>query len=443
MILLKNWIMRVMVSNRISHHFQSLRWRLLLIYLIAMTGIFGASAAALYIFFSRSVHQQLNEQLLSLVQAAVPTLDTVKTKGGQSLNKDLPWRNLFSSRQQSLEWFDANGNLLAREGTIFSQFPLIKKISSFQLGEGSPVFQKEDGVITVTIAIYSDTSEQKTLQLAGYIRGSESTQELETALNHLRLGLAIGGIIALILITLSDFYLTQKTLEPLKQNFQQLKQFTADVSHELRNPLTRIGIATDIMLSRREEMKPSEVKKLDMIDGAVTQMRRLLEDLLFLARTETASNPGAKSTIALDELLRDLQERFEPQAETKGISFQAQLPSGLSIKGNADQLSRLFSNLLENALKYTEAGGNITLSVNQGKGSTVVSVKDTGIGIPHEYLPFVFQRFWRSDQSRAQQQEGSGLGLAISEAIAQQHGGKIDVHSKVGVGTCFRVTLPL
>jgi signal transduction histidine kinase len=281
------------------------------------------------------------------------------------------------------------------------------------------------------------------LRLAGYIRGSESTQELETALNHLRLGLAIGGIIALILITLSDFYLTQKSLEPLKQNFQQLKQFTADVSHELRNPLTRIGIATDIMLSRREEMKPSELKKLEMIDGSVTQMRRLLEDLLFLARTEAASNPRAKSNIALDELLRDVQERFEPQAETKGISFQAQLPSGLSIKGNADQLSRLFSNLLENALKYTEAGGNITLSVNQGKGSTVVSVKDTGIGIPPEYLPFVFQRFWRSDQSGAQQQEGSGLGLAICEAIAQQHGGKIDVHSKVGVGTCFRVTLPL
>jgi signal transduction histidine kinase len=138
-----------------------------------------------------------------------------------------------------------------------------------------------------------------------------------------------------------------------------------------------------------------------------------------------------------------VQKRFEPQAETKGISFQAQLPSGLWIKGNADQLSRLFSNLLENALKYTEAGGNITLSVNQGKGSTVVSVKDTGIGIPHEYLPFVFQRFWRSDQSRAQQQEGSGLGLAICEAIAQQHGGEIEVNSKVGVGTCFRVTLPL
>jgi signal transduction histidine kinase len=435
--------MRVIVPNRITHNFQFLRWHLLFTYLIVMIGIFGASAAALYIFFSRSIHQQLSEELVILVQAAVPTLDTVKTKGRQSLDKDLPWRNLFSHRQQSLEWFDTNGELLAREGTIFSQFPLIKKISPFQLREGSPVFQQEDGVITVTIAIYSDTSEQKTLRLAGYIRGSESTQELETALNHLRLGLAIGGAIALILITLSDVYLTQKSLEPLRQNFQQLKQFNADVSHELRNPLTRIGIATDIMLSRREEMKPSDLKKLEMIDGAVTQMRRLLEDLLFLSRTEATSTATAKSTIALDELLRDVQERFEPQAETKGISFQAQLPSGLWIKGNTGQLSRLFSNLLENALKYTEAGGNITLSLNQSRRSAVVSVEDTGIGIPYEYLPFVFQRFWSSDQPRSQQERGSGLGLAICEAIAQQHGGKIDVNSRVGVGTCFRVTLPL
>jgi hypothetical protein len=435
--------MRVIAPNRNSHDFQSLRWHLLFIYLIAMTAIFGASGVTLYIFFSRSFHQQLNKQLLSLVQAAVPSLNTVKTKGSQSLDKDLPWRNLFSHRQQSLEWFDADGDLLAREGTIFSEFPPIEKISPSQLREGSPVFEKQDGAISVTIAIYSDTPDEKTLRLSGYIRGSESTQELETALNHLRMGLTLGGATALILITLSDIYLTQKTLEPLKQNFQELKQFTADVSHELRNPLTRIGIATDIMLSRSEEMKPSELKKLEMIDGAVTQMRKLLEDLLFLARTEAASTPKAKSTIALDKLLRDLQERFEPQAETKGISFQAQLRSGLSIKGNPDQLSRLFANLLENALKYTEAGGSITLSLNQANGSSVVAVEDTGVGIPQEYLPFVFQRFWRSDQIKAQKEEGSGLGLAICDAIVQQHGGDIGVNSKVGVGTCFWVTLPL
>ena len=438
------WITAPNKMNRIANHnFQFLRWRLLCTYLTVMTAIFGASGVTLYIFFSRSFHQQLNEQLLSLVQAAVPSLDTVKTKGSQSLDKDLPWRNLFSHRQQSLEWFDADGDLLAREGTIFSEFPPIKKISPSQLREGSPVFEKQDGAISVTIAIYSDTPDEKTLRLAGYIRGSESTQELETALNHLRMGLTLGGATALILITLSDIYLTQKTLEPLKQNFQELKQFTADVSHELRNPLTRIGIATDIMLSRSEEMKPSELKKLEMIDGAVTQMRKLLEDLLFLARTEAASTPKAKSTIALDKLLRDLQERFEPQAETKGISFQAQLRSGLSIKGNPDQLSRLFANLLENALKYTEAGGSITLSLNQANGSSVVAVEDTGVGIPQEYLPFVFQRFWRSDQIKAQKEEGSGLGLAICDAIVQQHGGDIGVNSKVGVGTCFWVTLPL
>ena len=442
--LLRQFIMRIIVATRISgRNFQSLRWRLLFTYLMVMTVILGASAAALYLFFSRSLRQMLNDQLLTVVQAAVPSLDKVKTNGRQRLDRDLPWRNLFSHRQQSLEWFDTNGELLAREGTIFSQFPLIKDISSSPLREGSPVFQQQDGIISVTIAIYSHTTDEKTLQLTGYIRGSESTQELQTTLNHLRVGLVIGGFTSLILITISGVYLTQKTLEPLKHNFQQLKQFIADVSHELRNPLTRIGIATDIMLSRREEMRPEEVKKLDMIDSAVSDMRRLLEDLLFLARTEAASTPSAKSTISLVKLLRDLQECFEPLAQAKGISFQAQLPSSLSIKGNLDQLSRLFSNLLENALKYTEAGGSINVCLNQSRGSAVVSVEDTGIGIPHEYLPFVFRRFWRSEQTRSQGEKGLGLGLAICQAIVQQHGGEIAVNSMEGVGTCFQVTLPL
>ena len=440
-------VMSVSVPNRVckisGQNFQYLRWRLLFIYLMAMTAILGSSAIALCVFFSRSLHKQLNYQLLTLVQAAVPSLDTVKTRGRQSLDKDLPWRNLFSNRQQTLEWFDANGELLAREGTIFSQFPLLENIPSSSLKEGSPAFQKQDGAISVTISIYSETTDQQTLQLSGYIRGSESTQELETTLNQLQLGLTIGGVTALILITLSSVYLTQETLKPLKQNFQELKQFTADVSHELRNPLTRIGIATDIILSHREEMKPSEVKKMDMIDSAVNQMRRLLENLLFLARTEATSTPKAKSAISLAQLLGDLQERFEPLAQAKGISFQAQLLSGLSIRGNLDQLSRLFSNLLDNALKYTEAGGSITLCLNQSRGNAVVSVEDTGIGIPHEYLPLVFRRFWRSKQTRTQQEEGSGLGLAICKVIVQQHGGEMYVNSKVGVGTCFQVSLPL
>ncbi len=429
-----------------SQRFQVLGWRrrLLLAYLTAMAVIFGISAAALYVFFSRSLNQQLDNQLLTLVQAAVPSLDTIKTQGRQSLSRDLPWRNLFFRREQSLEWYSADGDLLAKEGTVFPQFPLVKNVSPSGFSQGSPVFQQADRVRSVTISVYAEELENKTLRLKGYIRASQSTEQLQVTLNQLRLGLGLGGITALILISLSGAYLTQQALKPMKQSFQRLQQFTADVSHELRNPLSRIGMATELMLSHRGQMQPSDVKKLEMIDSAAAQMKRLVEDLRFLSRTDAASTTALEgSTVSLDELLRALAEQFEPQAQLKGITFQKKLPSGLSVKGDATQLSRLFSNLLENALKYTEAGGSVTLSLEKSKQSAVICVKDTGIGIATEYLPFVFQRFWRSERARSQQQEGLGLGLAIAQAIARRHGGEITLSSQLELGSCFQVHLPL
>ena len=349
-----------------SQRFQVLGWRrrLLLAYLSAMAVIFGISAASLYVFFSRSLNQQLDNQLLTLVQAAVPSLDTIKTQGRQSLSRDLPWRNLFFRREQSLEWYSADGDVLAKEGTVFPRFPLVKNVSPSGFSQGSPVFQQADRVRSVTISVYAEELENKTLRLKGYIRASQSTEQLQVTLNQLRLGLGLGGITALILISLSGAYLTQQALKPMKQSFQRLQQFTADVSHELRNPLSRIGMATELMLSHREQMQSSDVKKLEMIDSATAQMKRLVEDLRFLSRTDATSTKALEgSIVSLDELLRALAEQFEPIAQLKGITFEKKLPSGLSVKGDSTQLSRLFSNLLENALKYTEAGGSVTLSL--------------------------------------------------------------------------------
>jgi two-component system, OmpR family, manganese sensing sensor histidine kinase len=422
-----------------------LRRRLLLAYLIAMTAIFGVSAAALYIFFARSLHQQVDERLLTLVQAAVPSLDIVKTKGRPGLDKDLPWRNLFSNQQQSLEWFDANGQILAKEGTSFPKFPLIENLSIESLSEGSPLFQTQDRTRSVTIAIYADDPDEKTLLLAGYIRASQSTQDIETILNQLRLGLVLGGIAALILISLSGIYLAQLTLEPIRQSFARLKQFAAEASHELRNPLTRISIASEVMLNHAEQFPPSDVRKLEMINTATKQMQRLVEDLLFLARTDAgAIAPEMEGApIRLDELLRTLILYFDAIAQIKNITLEAHLLVDVSIRGDASPLNRLFSNLLDNAIKYTESGGIVTLTLTRSREFAVVAVEDTGIGIPSEYLPFVFQRFWRSEQVRTRQEEGLGLGLAIAQTIVEQHGGKISVSSQVGVGTRFQVRFPL
>ena len=447
------------------------RKRLLFAYLIAMAAIFGTSATAVYIFFTRSLNEQLNHELLLLAQAAVPSLEIVETKGLQGLKntwgQKLPWHHFFE-REQGLEWFDTKGKLLAKEGTTFPDFPLAKSLFSVALQEdssnklqhngslrrpypktarlenGLAVIEQQGYIRSLTVPVYIHNPNKKTLQLEGFIRASESAKEMEAALNQFQVGLELGGITALILSGITGLYLAQLAVEPVKQSFQRLKQFTADASHELRNPLTAISTTVEVMQSNLEEISPSEAKKLEIISSATAQLTNLVEDLLFLARTDAASAPDGLdgSPIPLDEVLEDVVERFELQAQSKGIEFQSHLQAGVIVKGDANQLLRLFSNLVENALKYTKTGGRVRLSLEKRRRFALVCVEDTGRGIPCEYLPFIFQRFWRVDQVRSRQKEGVGLGLAIAHAIVQRHNGKIKVSSKVGVGSCFRVYLP-
>ena len=410
-----------------------------------MTLLLGIYDIILFVLFAGNLQKQADQRLLTLAQTAVPTLEIVKTRGRSRLNKNLPWRHLFSHQQQSLEWFSPNGQLLAREGTNFPQFPLFKTLTKENLGQGYPLFQEQGQVRSVTIAVYADNLDEKTLVLAGYLRASQSTEPLKTTLSQLALGLALGGIIFLIVISLSTMYLVRVALAPIKQSFQQLRQFTAEASHELRNPLTRIAIASEVMLNHGEKFQPSDARKIEMVNTAAKHMQHLVEDLLFLARTDAGMLAPSREgvPIPLDELLRTLLLHFDSMASAKNITLAADLTTGPEVKGDPSQLHRLFSNLLDNAIKYTEIGGRVSLSLRESRGLAVVTVADSGIGIPAEYLPFVFQRFWRSQQRKTQQEQGLGLGLAIAQTIVEQHGGKISVSSQVGVGTRFQVCLPI
>lgn len=424
----------VIASNRTPDRqiFKSLRLYLLLSYLTVMTAILGAFGGAVYVFFSRSLDRQLDQQLLTLAQAAVPSLDVVKNKKLPKLTENSPWRDLFN-RDQSLEWFNAEGKLLAKQGNQFSNFPLKK---------GAQSIQQVDRVRTLTIPVYFGTNE-KMLHLKGYIRASESTEQGEAVLKKLVWGLGSGGTMALIFITIGGMCLTRQALEPVEQSFQRLKRFTADASHELRNPLTVINTAVEVMQSHPERIHPTDAKKLVAIASANDQLTRLAEDLLFLAKKDASASPQVadKTTTVLDKLLRSVVARLEFQAEVKAITISTNLLADISVRGEATGLHRLFLNLLENALKYSHPGGQIHLSMSLQRQVAIVRVEDDGIGIAPENLPFIFQRFWRSDAARSRQIQGSGLGLAIASAIAQQYQGKIEVTSQLGKGSCFLVYL--
>jgi OmpR-family two-component system manganese-sensing sensor histidine kinase len=438
--------------------------RFLLAYLIATAAIFGTSMTGVYIFFTHSFNHEVNHELLSLAKTAAPFLKTVKTQEFQSLVKavgpslekvqtkkgeqsldPLLWKHFFQD-EYSLEWFDANGKLLAKEGNTFPNLALTKYFSaSAVLQEGSWTIQQQGQLRALTMPVYSSNPKQKTPRLEGYMRVSQSLKKIEEVLNQFRLGLKLGGLTVLILSGISGLCLTQLAVKPIKQSFRRLIQFTADASHELRHPLTAISTTVEVMQSHPEQLNGSERKKLEIISSATAELTHLVEDLLFLARTDAidVQSEWERSPIPLDEVLEDVVERFELEAQSKSINFESRLPPGISVRGDPKLLLRLFSTLVENALKYTEAEGRVILSLDKRRRSAVISVEDTGQGIASEYLPFIFQRFWQVDKVRSQQKQSVGLGLAIANAIVQRHQGKIKVSSQVGIGSCFRVYLPL
>ena len=418
--------------------------RLIIIYLTVAISIISISELFLYFFIIRNLDQQSNRELLSLVEIAAPSLGIVKTEGLANLEKEVSWRELFAEHKQSLEWFDAQGQLLAREGQNFLDAPLEATILQSKQQDDFPLFKRRGQVRTVTIAMYGDGPHHQTVVLEGYIRASESTEDMDLLHHKLQFGLALGGTLALILISVSSIYLTQQTIMPVKQGFRKLKQMTTDMSHQLRTPLTRISMATEILLTHTDKIQPSDTRKLKIINDAVEQLRSLIEDLLFLIRLDLTTNLEELqfSDVSLNLLLQNLKGKYQIRAAQESIDFQVRIDQQVSIKGNSNKLTRVLSNILENAFQYTEAGGQVIMAVGLERDQVLIEIRDTGIGIPREDLPYIYQYFWRGEEAKMKVADGSGLGLTIARAVIEQHNGQIDISSRFGHGTCVAIFLP-
>jgi signal transduction histidine kinase len=226
-------------------------------------------------------------------------------------------------------------------------------------------------------------------------------------------------------------------LDRLDASFRRERQFTADASHELRTPLAAMQAILGVIREQRRTPEDYE-QALDDLAEETNRMRALADDLLRLARGE-AYQPAVRETVDLTALLQDVTDSLAPLAEAKGLSISCEAPHALLVCGDSDGLIRLFVNILDNAIKYTERG-RITVRTTIGHDSTDVMIADTGIGIATEQLPRVFDRFYRVETSRTT--PGAGLGLAIAQDIANAHGSTIAVQSAIGAGTTFTVRLP-
>lgn len=227
----------------------------------------------------------------------------------------------------------------------------------------------------------------------------------------------------------------------IEASFKKLTQFTADAAHELRTPIAALKGDAEVLLSRSrtiEEYRETLANSLERLSF----LTRLINDLLFLSQADEGKDTIHLEPVDLAPLLRDLCEAFGVVAAQKNIRLDYQSPSAVKISGDRVRLTRLFSNLIDNALKYTPPGGSITLSLASKEDKAIITLQDNGIGIPPEDLPFVFDRFYRIDKSRSRESGGTGLGLSICQQIVAAHHGTIEVKSTFHQGTTVIVTLP-
>ncbi|MGB5771588.1 MAG: HAMP domain-containing sensor histidine kinase [Crocosphaera sp.] len=418
--------------------FQSVRFRLLISYLLSIEAVLLCFGGGVYFLFSRHLSSRLDHELMDLADRVTPTFNKIRYQNTSSLEQ-LSNKNIFDPQTQSIEWFDNNKSRLWHHGEI-------RVTSEPQPGllTLNSVEENASGIRTLTFSLSVNSSDINKPPIRGYIRVSQSLEELEASKNQLLLMLLMTGIIPFTLAIIAGWLLTEEAVKPIEAGFKQQQQFTADASHELRGPLTAIKASIDLMRRHPERFQDKDIRKIGAIANATEQMTRLVEDLLFLARTEKktiTSNPE-HIPISLNYLLQNLVELVQPLAQEKKITLDYQEFAQVSVMGNQDQLTRLFSNLLYNALNYTSEQGFVIVRLARHNRGVKISIEDTGIGISPKDLPHVFDRFWRADKAR-HKSGGTGLGLSIAQAIAHSHHGKITVESQLGIGTCFEVCVPI
>jgi heavy metal sensor kinase len=231
-------------------------------------------------------------------------------------------------------------------------------------------------------------------------------------------------------------------LARLEAAVKRLSQFTADASHELRTPIALIRATAELTL-RRERSAETYREALRQIMDDTDRTTRLIDDLLLLARSDAGLPALPLDRVELTPLVRDICEQGQILAQERQLEISSEAPEQpVFVDANDPALRRLLLLLVDNAVKYTPAGGQITVSVALDKSGPTVTVRDTGIGIPDAALPHVFERFYRVDESRNREAGGAGLGLSIAQWIAERHHARLEAESVVGLGSAFRVRFP-
>jgi two-component system OmpR family sensor kinase len=452
----------------------SIRWRLTLSFGLVL----GIAAVVAALFFYAAIQNWVISVRIDTRLNVYSALKADELSGGTggSIDYDLAVASLPSlgysdpDHPDSTIWVqlaDANGNVLARSNNLGNQvLPAVSGRGPTTASGGTlrilPYYFEANGqtyqltfaqslssvnsslvsygiavllivvvfvtMATASVAIMIGRALSPVKRVTATAQGIASSSDLSRRVNYRGSKDEIGQLAATF----------DQMIEQIDGLMRSQRSFVADASHELRGPLTVIRGNLDLLKRNLSEEDRSE--SITVLEAEMTRMTRIVNDLLVLAEVESGQL-DQEETVSLKELLLDAHERALQLAGERQVVIERQ--EDLWVKGDAHRLDQLIGNLVGNAIKYTPEGGTITLSLYQDGDWARLDVADTGMGIPAEHLPHIFERFYRVDKARSRKSGGSGLGLAIVKGIAGQHGGKVSVTSEPGKGSTFSVWLRL
>ena len=406
---------------------------------------FTLSMGSILILFAFTVYQrqvteqrrEFDEEIHALAKKIADRTKYQQRGKGWQINADkiyLPSRAITpESNIVCTRWYDAQERLVKFLGECRQEN--LSKSKWQTTKHGSKHDYTKLRVLTLPL--------EKDKYLAGYLQVAVSLESIDNSQKRSRLFLAIGIPITLGVTGIVGWLLAGFAMRPVKRSYEQLQRFTADASHELRAPVAAILSNAQVGLLAPLDDPQQPRQRLENIVTQSKYMSDLITNLLFLARHQGKLNHQDVDKIDIVELLNLLANQYQTKAREKGLEFLLDLPvTSREIICDRDLLQQAINNLLDNALKYTPAGGTVTLKLAEKPRRLIITVKDTGVGIPKADLAHIFDRFYRVDQARTRQTGGFGLGLAIAQQIIQAHNGKITVESESGKGTTFQICLP-
>ena len=443
--------------------FQATRRRLALWYTAVTAVLLLLFATGMYFYVRSTLIDRIDDTLkhvLEVVDRSLVIQPLPPTEGRYRVDIEASFRNRADTVEDDhidLEWFSPTGELL---WSTFSE-PLQVPLHANRSGETvhlSPAHLLRQVTERVEAGRY----------VLGYLRVSHPWFEVTKPIRQLIVDLTLGTSIMVLSVAGIGWLLSGIAIKPVRDSYQSLKQFTADASHELRNPIAMIQ--TNVQMAIAYPDADQLQQQLRVIERLTQRLGHLVNDLLFLARSDSGMLQTQMQPVPLDALLIEVIEEQRLVAEQKGIFLclrLVELPEVsetaspaediFTLIGDWDQLARLFTNLISNALDYIVAHPLVPGAVNKASVEVElqlirdrhpqlqVKVRDTGNGIPEADLPRIFDRFYRADPSRThhQREAGSGLGLAIACAIVENHHGQMTVESVLEQGTTFTITLPV